>query len=697
MSSYLIPLWKDSPVLRVLVPYALALICSDGISIPGKLFLLLFIFFLCLNGLFFLIPVHLKFRWRKMIGLSLLTLCFLFGIIMHQNNSTSSQKWWYGHYIRPDAILLLTVQSAPEYKSKTIKCYAEVIAVESQKLSHSTKGKILVYFPMDSLSQNIKYGDTVIVVNKLQKIPTPKNLGDFDYHAFLKRRNIYHQLFLKPTDFQIKSIHHKPLFSYLIDLKNAILRAINKHVNGFEEKGIAEALLIGYKEHLNPELTKTYTNTGVVHIIAISGLHLGLIYMVLIWLADRIPILKRFHLMKSILIITSLWIFAILTGASASVLRSAVMFTFIALGKLLSRDSSMVNSLAGSALMLLCYDPFLLWDVGFQLSYLAIIGIITFQGLVYRCFNKLPFLLDSIWKLTSITISAQVFTFPVCIYYFQQFPNYFLISNLIAVPLSTIILFQELFLILFSGLESVSHFAGIVVEYSIHWMNLALRFINQLPFAVTDNIPGDIFVVMSMYVMLTAIVYFQRNKSILNLYVLLTTFLFLSFSISACSIRLQHHSAIIVYAVKKHFALDVISGRNVISYTDSSILQNIKVLKETTGPTKKRFSIPSGSWYFIHDSMKLISCNKKKLLLIEGSVQIKAAAKNLPVDVLVVSQVSVSTLEHYLEKVIPDMVVASNFESNYQQKLCSAYAQAHGIKYFDVQQNGAFYLNCSKD
>jgi len=176
-------------------------------------------------------------------------------------------------------------------------------------------------------------------------------------------------------------------------------------------------------------------------------MHLGLIYVMLIWIFSRIPYLKRSSILRIIFVLSCLWLFALLTGGSASILRSAVMFSCIIIGENFSRRASIYNSLAASAFILLCYNPFYLWDVGFQLSYLAILGIVILQKPIYNLFFIKNKSLNKLWKLTAISLAAQTFTFPICLYYFHQFPTIFLFTNLITVPLSTVILFVEIFLI----------------------------------------------------------------------------------------------------------------------------------------------------------------------------------------------------------------------------------------------------------
>jgi competence protein ComEC len=260
------------------------------------------------------------------------------------------------------------------------------------------KGKLNLIFKKNDTAKTIRYGDLIVVNNAVQPIKNFGNPGEFDNKRYNAFQQTYHQLYLKGNDFVVcKKNTGSKLFKTIYVLKEKTLLTLQANINNQHGSlGIAEALLIGYKNDLDKEMVQAYSNTGVVHIIAISGLHLGLIYMVLFWLLERMPLIKRNRFVKAIILLICLWVFSLMTGASASVLRSAVMFTCIIVGNMLNRKSSIYNSLAASAFLLLCYNPYFLWDVGFQLSYFAIIGIIRLQKPIQQLFSLNNYLLRKI-------------------------------------------------------------------------------------------------------------------------------------------------------------------------------------------------------------------------------------------------------------------------------------------------------------
>ena len=335
-------------------------------------------------------------------------------------------------------------------KTKSYKADAFVETVITDDTAINCKGKLLIYFSKDTAAQQLHYGDRILINKNLQAIKNSGNPGAFNYQRYAAFQQTFHNVFLKEKDWVLLPAKKINGFKqFIFTARENILANLRKNINtGKDELGIAEALLIGYTNDLDKDLVQAYSNTGVVHIIAISGMHLGLIYVMLVWLFARIPLVKKSKLAQVILILSCLWLFSLLTGAAASVLRSAVMFTFITIGNNLTKKSSIYNSLAASAFVMLCYNPYYLWDVGFQLSYLAVVGIVIFQKPIYNLIYIKNKRADKVWKLMAISLAAQILTFPICIYYFHQFPNLFLITNIIAVPLSSIILFAE---ICFSG------------------------------------------------------------------------------------------------------------------------------------------------------------------------------------------------------------------------------------------------------
>jgi competence protein ComEC len=358
----------------------------------------------------------------------LLSIILLLGMILSWNKNLNHHQNWYGNFYKKEQAILVKINEPLTEKEKTFKTIIAVKRIVSEKEKHSVYGDILVYFKKGNKASNLKYGDIIWIKKPLQKIANSGNPGSFNNQQYQAFQQIYDQVYLTENDYVVTNKNEgnklrKTVYA-LRDITLNVLRQNLSNKNGI--LGIAEALLIGYKNDLDSNLTQAYSKAGVVHIIAISGLHLGLIYGLLLWLLNRIPYVHKNEWIKALILLSCLWMFSLMTGASASVMRSAVMFTCIVFGNVLNRKASIYNSLAASAFLLLCYNPYLVWDVGFQLSYLAIIGIVWLQKPIQNLISPNNIIIKKIWEMSSITIAAQIITFPICIYYFHQFViNYY--------------------------------------------------------------------------------------------------------------------------------------------------------------------------------------------------------------------------------------------------------------------------------
>lgn len=463
-------------------------------------------------------------------------------------------------------------------KDHSFKAEGYVEGIINGKRYISCKGKLILYFLSTGRPNLLKYGDHILIHKPLQPIRNSGNPGAFDYQQYMAFQQVQQQVFLRPEDWvNVNGLTRPGRFrQFIYDARDGILSVLRKKLSGGkDELGIAEALLIGYANDLDKDLVQAYSNTGVVHIIAISGMHLGLIYVMLLWLFARIPLIKKSAIAQAILLLSSLWIFSLVTGGSASVIRSAVMFTFITLGKtILARQTSIYASLSASAFAMLCYNPYYLWDVGFQLSYLAVTGIVIFQRPVHNMLYVKNKWLNRIWQLAAVSLAAQLLTFPACIYYFHQFPNLFLLTNIIAVPLSALILYAEIGLIIFSYLAVLGEWLGKLVSSLVWLMNQAILQINQWPFAVWDRIPATVLSTWLMYgsVILVSGWLITKNKAWLR-HGLLWVLLFSSV-MTYEKWRSFRQQKIIVYNIPRCQAIDLADGNAYFFIGDSLLVKN---------------------------------------------------------------------------------------------------------------------------
>ena len=296
--------------------------------------------------------------------------------------------------------------------------------------------------------------------------------------------------------------------------------------NGIQNESfdILAALTLGYKTGMDPEIKRTWADAGAMHVLAVSGLHVGIIYMIMNYLIRFLARFKYGCHLQGILLLLTLWTYALLTGMSPSVMRSATMFSFIVIGKVLKRDGSIYNSLAISAFFLLLIDPFLLFTVGFQFSYLAVVSIVFFQPQ----FDKLLYIgnpiLKKLWQLTTVSLAAQIGTFPLAVYYFHQFPSYFLLSGYVVITMAGMLIYLSALLLILSPIGILSEGLGWILRNLVEGMNFLIVKIQALPGSVIRELSLSQYQLLFTYFLLfslIALLSFKRKKAVYAFVVIL--------------------------------------------------------------------------------------------------------------------------------------------------------------------------------
>jgi competence protein ComEC len=375
-----------------------------------------------------------------------------------------------------------------EEKARTWKYEAAVLEAHTKNGWNPTKGKIILYFSKEN-TKTIRPGDNLLIKGSPRLIPPPANPGEFDLQKFSAYKNIFHQQFVRDND--VKWIGNNPANKFLHYATMSRLWAdsvLRVNVHGKREQSLASALVLGVTDGLDNEVLNAYSASGAMHVLSVSGLHVGIIYWVILILFKPFQKMKYSQWVLAVTSLLVLWIYAFVTGLSPSVLRAVMMFSFVALARPLNRQTNIYNTLAASAFILLVYDPYMIVSVGFQLSFLAVIGIVGLQPPLYRLWEPNSRLWDEVWKITSVSISAQLATYSLGLYYFHQFPNYFLLANLFVIPLSFVVLLMGIGIILVGHAAAIASLIGWVLEWIIRIMNEGVFLIERLPFSVFSNI-----------------------------------------------------------------------------------------------------------------------------------------------------------------------------------------------------------------
>lgn len=630
--------WKKMPFIRLIIPFIAGILIQWVwnfsplilLAVGGLIALIIFIFFW--------LPFAVKYTYRWMPGVSINLLLMIAGALIIGNKDIRRKPGWIDHYTTDSIAVLATLQEPLVEKAKTYKAEVSIEAINIRGEWKDASGNVLVYFSKDSSMPEMKYGSQVLFYKPLQPIKNSGNPGSFDYKQYNALQNIYHQVFLKTSDYLVTKTKKENGFkNWLFDIREAVIQKLQQYIKGEREAGVAEALLIGYRNDLDKDLVQAYSNTGVVHIIAISGLHLGMIYVALVWLLKPFKRTRWIRWIKPVIILAVLWIFTLLAGGVPSILRSAVMFSFIVLGETIDRKSSIYNTLAASAFVMLCINPYYLWDVGFQLSYAAVISIITFQWPIYNWFYVNNKILDFFWKLTSVTIAAQILTAPIIFYSFHQFPNLFLITNCIIVPLSSVILFAELALLITSFVPVVGKFVGIVTSGMLAFMNGFIEWINKFPFAVYDGIQNNLAETILLYVFIIAICYWLLNKTRPALFAGLGALFIFVLIDGYENFVLRQQQKVIVYNIPQQKAIDFISGKKYAFIGDTALLNDDYLRNFHLKPSRTLHRIKQADNVArLYITFPFVQFQEKRILLIDKPFKFQNPSR-IPVDLIIIS------------------------------------------------------------
>lgn len=498
----------------------------------------------------------------------------VFGFVHLHQNTLSNQPDNLTH-IEGITAYECIVRSAPESKTNSWKFYAEVVQVKTDDWTPAS-GKVMLYISKKTID-NIPwlYGDHLLIKGAPQKLRPPANPNEFDFKRFLSFKNIYHQQFLKANQIQFVAPPVRRGFIYYAHrVRDWASSIIKTRIKGDQNQAVAMALILGVTEGIDNDLLSAYAASGAMHVLAVSGMHVGIIYVIILFLFKPLKKYRWSPWLIACLSIFLLWSFAFVTGLSPSVLRAVTMFSFVALAKPLGWRTNIYNTLATSAFVLLLYDPYLIMSVGFQLSYLAVLGIVYLQKPLYNLWVIDSALGNWVWEITCISIAAQVATFALGMLYFHQFPVYFMVSNLFVIPLSTIILVGGILLLAFSWFTAIAELLGWALHWLIEFLNWTVIVTEKLPFSIISGIHLTTFQCWLIMGILLSLIFMleYRNKRLIWLASILCAGLIIT--------QVQHllrnlnTQKFVVYSISNHSAMEwIINGKSYYA-ADSALLND---------------------------------------------------------------------------------------------------------------------------
>ena len=568
-------LWHSQFYLRILIPFILGILGVRFFSITFTWILGVLFFFLLLLLLFQIVPTFKKYKYRRVQGLLYLSVFVLFGSAVSQYNKLSHtlpQDLQENQYTK----ILATVSEHPIPIKKGHKYIVDVFALATPRNEHKiSKGRILVY--SNGLSSALQIGDTMVFLKQyVRPIEKAMHGFEFDYKAYMANQYVYHQTYIKQNGVAVLPLSNNALniFRSAIEVRGHVQKRLEQIFEDKEILAISQALLIGYKASLSQELVGAFSASGTMHVLAVSGLHAGIVFMVLNFLFLPFANSLNKNRIKVLVIVPSLFFYAFVTGLSPSVVRAAIMLSLVLIASALNRRGNIYNTIFATAFYMLLFNPMFLFHVGFQLSFLAVLGIVYFQPKIKRIYQAPNKVMLYLWEIVCVSIAAQLATFPLTLYYFHQFPSYFILSNLLVLPavfLAMVFLFPS---ILFLNVSYIGPFFKIVTSFILGFISKSVVFVEDLPGSTVADIflhPFYIFVLFCIVFLFGYFVYSSKAKWIISILVLIL--------ISGIFNAYDSYSKIYRKYVFKHRSLGivVVSGNKLNILSDSSNLNNLEL------------------------------------------------------------------------------------------------------------------------
>lgn len=593
-------------------------------------------------------------RWLWAVGLyALIFSIFSFSTIQSNRQAQHSFQDSPTHYIG-------TIASIPDEKAKSLACNIH--------LHHPCNKRIVAYFQKEDNARSLKPGEEVIFFSRIDSIRNFGNPDDFDYEKYMHNKGFAGSTYIPTTAWQTTGTHNQSINTIALQVRQKALNIYSNINLDNDAQSFISALTLGHKDDLSNEIKEAFRASGTSHILAVSGLHVGIVFGAITIIFSLFATKGRLKAVKQIVIIATLWLYAFVAGLSPSVIRATVMLTIALIGKASGKRLFTYNVLAASAFLILSLNPNQLYDVGFQMSFAAVAAIVAINPILVRAFNPQRKLTKSITNLFTVSLSAQIGVLPITLYYFGTFPTYFFIANMLIIPAIPIVIYiaitaiatGALLTIGFTMIDPIHNIISIALQNAINIILKIVYFIETLPMAQINNLyitlPQTLIAITCMVL---ALVFINTRKP-------------QHITLTLCAILLLTISFITPHLQSKDNHLVIYNTPNA---TDISLLIDGK--KQPLSNTQ--------NGYITHNKERIILLSDNKIK------NIKTNSK-LEIDILVLSKDRSFNITQLCKlftfnKLILDSTIPLHIKNRWIQE-----CDALGIETHDVSQKGAFFI-----
>jgi competence protein ComEC len=644
------------PLARITIYFVLGILFATYAKItPQTTFCLLsisavlfFIFYFFANK---------NFIQKAYFGIFTFFLSFVIGITTQVVHNDYFQKDNYIHFCTTEnKNHLLEVTLREKLKSSNFN--NRYIAVVNRFDNEKSSGKLLLNIEKEGLKTDLEIGNALLIKGEIYPHKKPNNPNQFNYGKYLTTKSILAQMYVGVSDLKINTKIDKNIWYYSAKLRKRIIENLRKSNFNSQELNVVVALILGQQQDISPEILHDYQFAGAVHILSVSGLHVGYLLLFINFLLLRLPKNKMANLARFFIIFFSLWGFAIIAGLSPSVVRSVTMFSFVAGGMCLKRETNIFHTLLVSLLLILVVSPSFLFDVGFQLSYVSLFFIVWLQPLFKQIWHPNNKIKNYFWDILTVSCAAQIGALPLSIYYFHQFPGLFFLTNLVILPAVGLIMAVGVLLMIIAVFSPVWIVLSKTLEYLVFAMNWTIGKIASLEQFIIQDIPLNIWMLFALYLIIIAVVvWFKKPNFTKLIFALIAIFLFQISYFTTHYIN-QNQQEWIVFHSKKNTIITERIGKNTMLFANDSILKN----GDKNG-TLKSYLIANFSAITKKEKLgNLLFFDNNTILIIDS---LGIFPKNINPNIVVITQSPKINLDRLLTFYHPKVIIAdgSNFKS----------------------------------
>jgi len=687
--------WGKYPFVRMLIPFALGIWVSfyfSSFRLPTFMLVVVAVALLGITVMMSALLKHRKLGW--LFGVVMACYLFIAGYSLRQVHEAEARKDYFRNFQEDASCYVARVYEYPTECPKTIRTVLELeYQYGNNSVTRPVSGKVMAYFPKPDSVFALRYGDLIVIPASIREVAPPLNPEEFDYKAYLGRRGITGQIFLKDDDWlDLRVNDANPIYAFSYRFRDILLTSLQRSGLRDNEFGVAAAILLGYDDNLADEVRKNYVAAGSMHILCVSGMHVGFIYLMASFLLGFLNRKKWQKTLKQALLLSLIWFYALIAGLSPSTLRAALMLSIVIVGEAINRKGFILNSIAASAFILLCANPNNLFEIGFQLSYVSVIGIVVLQKPLYDLLYVKNKLLDKVWQLTTVALAAQIATIPFTLFYFQQFSSYFWLSNLLMTPLSFFVILSGMVLLLLSWVPGLGSLLGYVVWGGVYVMNWVVDRIESIPYSIIKGLyVSDLEFAMLLLALSLLMLTFllQRRRMLIAM---LATLLVVMASVTFRLYGSDRQQGILAFSLRNHTAIDFIWGGEHLLLADSALMTDESTvdysMKGAWG--KRHLSLQpqvvnleeDAESAFFSKKSNLVSFGGRLLALWDGQRFSDSLSYRIPVDYLLVREKQRPDVRSVVNSYETKLLLVNGSVPRYLAEKWKAQAEEKGIPYY---------------